>query len=137
MTTTKYISSDSPAWWQQSPLTQTNAPSKSYLKLTGPQKLDGKTHVTNHPIFSERGDNGTHSMEKFDPMSGTSKHLPAVPNKLPMADTLDLSRIDNPRQRLLDPGSFNSRHRDTLEKSHRAFFRSKGAMETYLEDAHG
>ena len=43
--------------------------------------------------------------------------------------------LNQPKARLIDPSTFNSRHKEVIAREKRAFFRTKGFMESYLEDA--
>ena len=72
---------------------------------------------------------------RFDPMTSTVSELSNVPEKPGREEKLYALELNQPRARLQDPLSFNSRHRDVIGQSQRAFFRTKGFMESYLEDA--
>ena len=136
MPTTSSISADSPEWWRTSQQTRLNPPSKSFAKLTGPQLLRGihsmEVNLIQQPPFPKASTSATN----FNTLTCTTSLLPAVPSKPSREESLDQSRLLQPAARLSDPLSFNSRHRDTLNMESKAFFRTKGALESYLEDAH-
>lgn len=67
--------------------------------------------------------------QRFDPMTSTTSTLIDVPDKPGRAEKLYALELNQPRARVTDPISFNSRHRDVIEREKRAFFRTKGAME--------
>ena len=73
---------------------------------------------------------------KFNPIlciPGKSQNVPSKPTRL---DSLDQARRNQPSARLSSLDSFDSRHASTLTKEKRAFYHTKGEMESYLEDAH-
>jgi len=78
----------------------------------------------------------SHSVTKFNPVVSTEDLLSNVPPKPTREDSLDSSRRTLPKARVEDPLSFDSRHADALTNNCGAFFRTKGSMESYLEEAH-
>ncbi len=117
-------------------MTDVNEPSPSYKKLQAPKPLRGIHAMEQNLMIVPPKEKQVSTKSSFDPMTCTSGERSNVPERPFAYEALDQSTLLAPKARLLDPLSFNSRHRDTLEREHRAFYRTKGAMETYLEDAH-
>ena len=134
------ISADSPLWWQTGPQSSTNPPSKTWSKLSQPRRTKGIDMIeANSPMKSQRQNPQlfeSHSVSKFDPVISVERTINSVPRKPTREDSLDSSRRTLPKARVEDPHSFNSRHADALSETRSAFFRTKGSMESYLEEAH-
>ena len=120
------ISSDSPDWWQLSPATAVNPPSSRYAKLNASKTLRGIAAIEMNIIGMKDHPRTASSSTRFDPMTSTNTQLSNVPDKPGRQEKLYALELNQPRARLQDPLSFNSRHRDVIEKEKRAFFRTKG-----------
>ena len=99
-------------------MTQTNAPSLAYARLTGPSKLDGKTVVNANPVMTMNQPlPQVRTVNSFNPTLCSTGVDHNVPEKPGLKDVLDLSRINHPAARLKDKNSYNSRHADVLQVS--------------------
>mmetsp|Transcript_4325 Transcript_4325/g.8722 ORF Transcript_4325/g.8722 Transcript_4325/m.8722 type:complete len:478 (+) Transcript_4325:162-1595(+) len=130
------ISADSPDWWQQSAATGVNPPSKRYAALTAEKFLKGKAVVEEANLSLEQAQKRElKSAPRFDPTTSTASVLQSVPDKPSRQDKLYSLELNQPAARNRDPTTFERSHSSVLDKEKRAFFRSKGFMESYLEDA--
>ena len=73
---------------------------------------------------------------KFNPATVTTSDLSNVPKVPTRNESLSMAVLSQPAVRLADEGSFPSLHREALRTEGKAFYKTKGRMETYLEDAH-
>ncbi|GMI49314.1 hypothetical protein TrCOL_g11623 [Triparma columacea] len=131
------ISADSPDWWQKAAHSGVNPPSKRYAALIAEKFLKGKSVVegAGNPLSLGQAKRESKSAPRFDPMTSTVSTLDNVPPQPSRQEKLYSLELNQPAARQRDPTTFERSHSAVLEKEKRAFFRSKGFMESYLEDA--